>query len=69
MKVGDLVKRVGSGGAQEMADNEALGIGILIDLEPRAKANLHKSTDLDFVVMWPKYGVGWEMLCRLEVVK
>jgi len=68
MKIGDLVKRTGSGDQQEIADNNALGIGIIVGLEPRARVNLHKSTDLDFIVMWPKHGVGWEMLCRMEVV-
>lgn len=69
MKIGDLVKRNGmSSDKQTIADNKALGIGIVVGLGPRAEAGLHKSTDPDFIVMWPEYGVGYEMLCRLEVV-
>ena len=68
MKIGDLVKRVGSADPQEIADNNELGIGLLVDIERRVKVYPNSLTDPDYIVMWPKYGMGWEMSLRLEVV-
>ena len=70
MKVGDLVKRIGSADPQEIADNRELGIGMIVDIDPIVVANSNPPSlmDLKYIVMWGKYGIGWEMPLTLEVV-
>ena len=70
MKVGDLVKMVSSGDRQEIADNNELGIGMIVGLDHDVIANSNPPSpmDLKYIVMWGKYGVGWEMPLMLEVV-
>jgi len=64
VKVGDLVKRVGVT-PDEIADYAELGVGVVVEIEDR---NSHDFIDVNFVVMWPKHGIGWEMPDILEVV-
>jgi hypothetical protein len=64
MKVGDLVKRTFAA-SSPIADDEELGVGVVIDIESRDYYNV---TNIDFVVMWPKHGVSWEWADALEVI-
>jgi len=70
MKIGDLVKRVGEGDPLEIADNKELGIGMIVGIDPieAARSNPPSPLDLKCIVMWGKYGIGWEMPLRLEVI-
>jgi hypothetical protein len=70
VKVGDLVKKVSSGDRQEIADNNELGIGMIVDIDLTVVANSNPPSPLDlkYIVMWGKYGVGWEMPLMLEVI-
>tara|TARA_Y100000310_G_scaffold162991_1_gene162926 strand:- start:1000 stop:1236 length:237 start_codon:yes stop_codon:yes gene_type:complete len=70
VKVGDLVKRAASGDPQEIADDKELGIGMIVGLDHIVIANSNPPSPLDlkYIVMWGKYGIGWEMPLRLEVV-
>ena len=66
MKVVDLVRRVPQGtDPQEIADYAELGVGVIVGTENR---DYHNATSMDFIVMWPKHGIGWEFPDRLEVV-
>ena len=72
MKVGDLVRRVGDT-PEEMVDYAELGVGIIIDTEGRPLIATHRGVrqwgdDVDFIVMWPKHGLGWEYPDMLEVM-
>ena len=59
MKVGDLVRRVPMGtDSLEISDCTELGVGVVVEIEDR---NSHDFIDVNFVVMWPKHGIGWEM--------
>jgi len=70
VKVGDLVKRASSGDPQEIADDKELGVGVIVGIDSTVAANSNPPSPLDlkYIVMWGKYGVGWEMSLRLEVV-
>ena len=70
MKVGDLVKRAGSGDPQEIADDRELGVGVIVGIGSTRHytGTLSSPLDLKYIVMWGKYGVGWEMPLRLEVI-
>jgi hypothetical protein len=65
MKVGDLVRRVSTGYEPAIFDYDELGVGVVVEIEDRDANNF---IDFDFVVMWPKHGIGWEMSDMLEVV-
>ena len=71
MKVGDLVKRAGSGDPQEIEDDRELGVGVIVGIDSTrhyTSGTLSSPLDLKYIVMWGKYGVGWEMSLRLEVI-
>jgi hypothetical protein len=71
MKIGDLVRRVPKGtDPQESADYAELGVGIIVGTEDRISLVTYPSTqwDMDYIVMWPGHGVGWEFPARLEVL-
>ena len=70
MKVGDLVKRVSSGDPQEIWDDRELGVGVIVGIDHLVVANSIPPSPLDlkYIVIWGKYGVGWEMPLRLEVI-
>ena len=71
MKVGDLVRRVPQGtDPLEAADYAELGVGVIVGTEDRIALVTYPSTqwDMDYIVMWPGHGVGWEFPSRLEVV-
>jgi hypothetical protein len=66
MKVGDLVRRVPMGtDPQEAADYAELGIGVVVGIDNR---DYHNVTNVDYIVMWPHLGIGWEFPDSLEVV-
>jgi hypothetical protein len=65
MKVGDLVKRVGVT-PDEIADYAELGVGVVVEIEDK---NCDAWLDINFVVMWPKHGFGWEWADMLEVIQ
>ena len=72
MKIGDLVRRVGAT-SEEMLDYFELGVGIIIDTEDRQLIGTPRGVrrwgdDVDFIVMWPKHGIGWEHQGMLEVM-
>jgi len=71
MKVGDLVKY-----ASDDADGESgffSGIGIVLGFKPRGwQAVEHRDPDCDVwndaIVLWPGFGVGYNMRAMLEVI-
>ncbi len=67
MRIGDLVRRVGNT-PEEMSDYAELGVGIIIDIEDRPLIMSAPDDDVDFIVMWPKHGIGWEYPGILEVM-
>ena len=72
MKVGDLVKRASAGDPQEIADDRELGVGVIVGIDSTrhyTSGALSSPLDLKYIVMWGKYGVGWEMPLRLEGVQ
>jgi hypothetical protein len=71
VKIGDMVRRVPQGtDPQETSDYAELGVGVIVGTEDRISARLGTSTqwDMDYIVMWPEHGIGWEFPSRLEVI-
>jgi hypothetical protein len=72
VRIGDLVRRVGNT-PEEMSDYAELGVGIIIGTEGRPLIGTQRGVrrwgdDVDFIVMWPKHGIGWEYPDMLEVM-
>ena len=57
-------------GFQEIWDDRELGVGVIVGIDHLVVANSIPPSPLDlkYIVMWAKYGVGWEMPLRLEVI-